>query len=195
MYSTDAIVLSRRPAGEADELVSCYTRDFGKLVIKARSSKKITTKQGIFLHNPSVIQCNFVMTRAGYMFSGIKSIRGYPAISENITALAYVTSFLRLCDRIIYEGQKDEEIWELLCRVFEDADRLAVVENSREELWRAEKEWLLSLLNILGFAPEKLNLKRVKNARQLDIYIQRLLQNKLEYPIEFFGLKNHVQKN
>jgi len=192
MYSTDAIVLGIRPAGEADELVSCYTRDFGKMIIKARSSKKITTKQGIFLHNPSVIRCNFVISRAGYIFSGIKSIKGHSAISDNITALAYTMSFLQLCDRITYEGQKDEEMWELLCKVLQDASSIADKDNSREELWRAEKEWLISLLNILGLAPQNLNLERVKNARQLDIYIRRLLQNKLEYSVEFFGLKNHA---
>lgn len=195
MYSTDAIVLGNRPSGEADELVSCYTRDFGKMVIKARSSKKITTKQGIFLHNPSVIRCNFVMSRAGYIFSGIKSVKDYPAVVGDITALAYVMSFLQLCDRITYEGQKDEEMWELLSKVLEDASGIAGKDNNREELWRAEKDWLMSLLNILGFASQSLNLERVKNAQQLDLYIRRLLQNRLEYSVEFFGLKHHAQKN
>ncbi|MEX0877411.1 MAG: DNA repair protein RecO [Candidatus Spechtbacterales bacterium] len=192
MYFTDAIVLGSRPTGEADELVSCYTRDFGKMIIKARSSKKITTKQGIFLHNPSIIRFNFVISRTGYIFSGIKSIKGHPAISDNITALAYVMSFLQLCDKITYEGQKDEEMWELLCKVLRDASSVAEKDSSREELWKAEKEWLISLLGILGLAPQNLNFERVKNARQLDIYIRRLLQNKLEYSVEFFGLKNHV---
>ncbi|MDX1607948.1 MAG: DNA repair protein RecO [Candidatus Spechtbacterales bacterium] len=197
MYTTEAIVLKTMPMGEADELVSIYTKDFGKLRLRARSSKKITTKQGNFIHSMAILSCNFVSTRAGYLFSGIKSIRGYTDISEDISASAYVSSFFTLCDDIFYDGQKDEEIWQLLCNVLEEA-RGALRENSpdeaREYLWRREKQWLLSLLAILGLKPKNLNLDNVKNARQLDIYLQRVMQNKLERKIEFFGMKATVSQ-
>lgn len=195
MYTTDAIVLRAMQIGEADEFVSVYTRDFGRLWVKARSSKKIKTKQGNFLHSNAVLRCSFVSTRAGYLFSGIKSIKGYNSISEDISASAYVSSFFSLCDSIFYDGQKDEAIWELLENVLEDAASAATKsreDERREHLWRSEKDWLLSLLTILGLKPQKLDFGRVKNARQLDIYLQRLMQNKLERPVEFFGLKTSV---
>ena len=192
MYTTEAIVLKIMPSGEADEFVSIYTKDFGRLHVKARSSKKITTKQGNFLHSTAVLRCNFVSTKGGYLFSGIDSIIGYKEVAEDILASAYVSSFFNICNSIFYDGQKDEAIWELLTGVLEDADKaLALKDESerREYLWRKEKQWLLSLLTIMGLKPKDLGLDKVKNARQLDIYIQRLMQNKLERRIDFFGLK------
>ncbi|MDP4010281.1 MAG: DNA repair protein RecO [Candidatus Spechtbacteria bacterium] len=198
MYSTEAIVLGSVESGEADEMVSFYTKDFGKLSIKVKGSKKSTTKQGNFLHKPSVVAFNFVSARAGYILSGIKSIRDYSAISENIYALAYTSSFLGLASGIFYEGQKDEQTWNLLVSVLEESSDLAEKNAEREQFWKKEKEWLIYLLHILGLKPEKLELGNINDASGIDKYIHDLLTNKLERPIEFFGLrssfKNHASK-
>src|SRR3989338_9688825 len=111
MYKTEAIILSVRKIGEADELINIYTKDFGKLLIKARSAKKITTRQGNFLHTPSIVYCNFVSTRAGYVLSGIKNTKEYPGISRDIFASGFVSSFLELSNSVLSDGQKDEKLW------------------------------------------------------------------------------------
>src|SRR3989344_1792367 len=146
MYKTEAIILSVRKIGEADELINIYTKDFGKLLIKARSAKKITTRQGNFLHTPSIVYCNFVSTRAGYALSGIKNIREYPNISGNIFALGFVSSFLELSDSVLQYEQKDEKLWNLLVRVLEEASGTVGKKDAKQVLWRMEKAWLLTLL-------------------------------------------------
>ena len=203
MYKTEAIILSVRKIGEADELINIYTKDFGKLLIKARSAKKITTRQGNFLHTPSIVYCNIVSTRAGYVLSGIKNTKEYPGISRDIFASGFVSSFLELSNSVLSDGQKDEKLWRLLVRVFEEASgavglpRLVSGETgkkgARHILWRMEKAWLLTLLAVLGLKPEKLKLGGIKSATALDVYIQRMLQDKFERRIYFFGLKTGLE--
>lgn len=187
MYTTDAIVLKIIPVGEADELVSFYTSDFGKMVIKVRGSKKITTKQGNFLHDMALVRISFIMGRAGAILSGIKSIKAYRALSSDLYGCGYTMSYLALCDKLIYEGMSDPALWRLLISVLDEAEELT--RSSKQKLlWQREKLWLMELMNILGLKPNDVNLDRIKNPHQLDYYLQGMLENKFEQPISFFGL-------
>ena len=181
--------MSVRKSGEANELVNFYTKDFGKLLIKATSTKKITTRQGNFLHTPSIVYCSFVSTRAGYVLSGIKSTKEYSNISGDIFALGFVSSFLDLTDSVLQDGQKDEKLWNLFVRVLEESSGTVGKKDARQVLWRMEKAWLLTFLAVLGLKPKKLNLNNIKSASGLDSYIKRILQDKFERQIYFFGLK------
>ncbi|MEX0870019.1 MAG: DNA repair protein RecO [Candidatus Spechtbacterales bacterium] len=189
MYTTDAIVLKAIPTGEADEIVSLYTKDYGKLSMKAKSSKKITTKQGQFLHEPSILRCSFVLSRAGHILSGINNIKGYNNVAQDIMARGYILSFFSICDKVTYEGQKDERIWNLLVSAMEDASGVIGDTNKEKELWKMEKLWLMSFLQILGYKMNNYELHNIKDSSQLDFSIKNILQNRLEQEIEFFGLK------
>lgn len=177
--------------GEADELVSLYTRNFGKLLVRARGTKKITSKQGAFLQEPAICQCSITLARAGYLLSGIKSIRAYPAISDNLYALGYVMSFLNLCDRLIYEAETDEALWQLLVSVLEDCKKVGFAQEKErgEYLWRREKFWLLSLLDILGVKPSKMSLNHIKTSTHLDLELKKLFEQKFNCSVVFFGLR------
>lgn len=187
MHTTDAIVLGMQDAGEYDLLVSFYTREFGKLKIKARGAKKFISKQGAFLHEPSLVRVSFIVGRGGFILAGINSKAYYAIMPKDLFARAYIMSFLSLCDTLLYEGSQDEKLWGLLKDALEEAEHLVNSKNKQETLWRAEKRWLVALMDISGHLPA-LDFSRIKNRRQFDYYIQGLLQNKFERSITFFGL-------
>ncbi|MEX2007951.1 MAG: DNA repair protein RecO [Candidatus Spechtbacterales bacterium] len=191
MYTTDAIILSSRPSGEADELISCYTKDFGKLAIKVKGAKKITTKQGNFLHSFALVRLSFVLGRGGAICSGVTDIENYPHTNRDLYATGYVAAFLALCDTVCYDNQPDEALWQLLTKVLREAEEASSgnAQDKNALLWHKEKIWLISLLDVWGIKPPHLSIEHATNKRQLDHYLQTLLQRKLERPISFFGLK------
>ena len=73
--------------------------------------------------------------------------------------------------------------------MLEEASGTVGKKDAKQVLWRMEKAWLLTLLAVLGLRPEKLKLSNIKSASGLDAYIQRILQDKFERRIYFFGLK------
>ena|SRR3990167_4460835 len=188
MFHTDAIVLNTKDFGEHDQLVSLYTKEFGKLRAKARSSKKATSKQANFLHIPSVISCSLVLGRQGYILSGIINKTTYGKIFSDLFALGYVLSFFNLVDSVIFDNQKDDKVWNLLKRALHDTQSL-VGKNNKNNLWNREKEWILQLLEVLGLG-ERIGAipNKIHNQRQFDDYIKHVLENKLEQKVEFFGL-------
>ncbi|MDX1535905.1 MAG: recombination protein O N-terminal domain-containing protein [Candidatus Spechtbacterales bacterium] len=193
MYSTDAILLSSIPSGEADEFASYFTKEFGKIRLRARSAKKIKTKQGNFMHMPSVVRFSFVAGKSGYIMSGIADEKHYPAITSDLIAQAYVLSFFHLCDDILYNEEKDSALWKLMNRVLDEAENAAKLPEDKKKatLWKSEKDWLMSLLDVLGLKPKEFTPEKAKTKKELDLYIQDLLQQAFERRIDFFGLKAH----
>jgi DNA repair protein RecO (recombination protein O) len=55
-----AIVLSRRPTREYDEIISLYTYDLGRIEVLAKGNKKIISKQSSFLEPFSLIACTII---------------------------------------------------------------------------------------------------------------------------------------
>jgi len=190
VYQTNAIVLARRPLGEHDELVSFYTQDFGKLVIRVRGIKKTTTKQGNFLHTFGVTGISFILGKGGPLLSGVVSVRAYPGVTNHLLAHGYTGSFLALCDKLLYEYAKDDALWKLLVTVLEEAEQISQEEGeAKETLWAKEKMWLVSLMETLGVLPRMLHTEKAANKSQFDHYLQRVLEDKFNTPLSFFGLR------
>ncbi len=186
MYTTEGIVLKTTTSGEYDEIASIYTQDFGKIKARAKSAKKVNTKQGNYLHNFARLRFSFVSGKGISILSGAQTASWYPELQKNLIPQAYVISFFNLCDNIIYEENPDERIYNLFCNALEDAENNAVYRN---KLWKKEKEWLINLLSLMGHKPSNLNLQNIKSPRQLDHYLKQIMQNNLEVPVEFFGEK------
>lgn len=59
-YSTEAIVLDKETNGDLDVRVMLFTKKFGKLIGKAKSARKITSKLSGHLESGNLIQARLV---------------------------------------------------------------------------------------------------------------------------------------
>lgn len=191
MYTTHGILLNSAISGEVDERASIYTADFGKIKVRVRGAKKVQTKQGNYLHTPAVLRFSFVAGKSGHILSGVTNTKNYPALASDLIAQAYVISFFQLCDSLTYDEDPDEKVWSLLNSVLDSAEKASVLggKDKKEALWKEEKGWLVSLLDIFGLRPSEFDPGKIKTKQELDIYIQNMMQQAFERPIEFFGLK------
>lgn len=199
MHTTNVIVLNTRGIGEYDQIVSLYTKKFGKIRVVVKSARKITTKQGNFLHTLGVYECSFISGRSGYILAGIQSPalsqveqgkKTYFTINSDLFALGYITSFLKLVDSVIYDNQQDGSIWKLLTSSLTDAEK--IIQNGvdiQSKLWQREKLWVIELLDILGLRPQTFALDNIRTQRELDKYLKEILENKFEEHISLFGFK------
>lgn len=194
MYITDAIVLRVWEKGENDFMVSFFTKDFGKMVITVRGAKKIETKQGNLLHKFSVVKIMFIMGRHSPILRSIMEVRFFPEINSNLYGYGYLSSFLVLCDKILYENTKDEGLWDLLNSAISDVS-LIIKENKKvdmvcRELWSKEKEWLYLLIDIMGVKEynEIKDIDKIDNRKKVDLFFKERLEKSFNIPVDFFGL-------
>ncbi|MCL5733350.1 MAG: recombination protein O N-terminal domain-containing protein [Patescibacteria group bacterium] len=102
-YFSEAIVLRKEPVNEADYSVSLFTKSFGKVVAKAKSAQKITSKLAAHLEPGNLIQARLIEKNSLQIIEALK-----------IASLPIMIADLDKLDLILAENQPDENIWLIL---------------------------------------------------------------------------------
>lgn len=121
-YSTEAVVLHKEPIGESDVLVSLYTPAYGKIVARAKSARKITSKLAAALEPANIISARILVHSTYQIVDAVSLNRGtaWRASPESLRALLM---FLRAVHDIVPEGETFPYVWESTYSLFEGDPR------------------------------------------------------------------------
>jgi len=115
---TRALVLNRRPLGEQDGLVSFFTQDFGKIVARARSIRKPTSKLSAHLQPLSFVKIRFVKLGDKEIFL-ITDCVWDDALRPFQTHKRYdMLNMLSFVNAVTFDLQTDRRLWHFLEEVF-----------------------------------------------------------------------------
>jgi DNA repair protein RecO (recombination protein O) len=141
-----AIILRRKPFGEADLMLTLYTQRNGKVRVVAKGARKITSKMLGFTELFTVVLCQLDFSTSIPIVSQVSHEKIFDGIAENRTLYERLSVLSELIDR----GCQEEEPNAGLFHVLEDGFDNLVVENHPLELtvllWR--------VITMLGFAPQ-----------------------------------------
>lgn len=102
-FITDAVVLNKGPSMDFDARYSFFTRRFGKIVGKAKSVRKITSKLAGHLEPGNLVRIRFVERNGG---GGTQVV---DALKDRTLEIALPN--LRLLDMMLHEGEPDAALW------------------------------------------------------------------------------------
>ena len=110
----NGIVLRSKDYKEADQLLTVYTRELGKVTVQARGVKKTSSKlrSGILLFSHT----NLVLT-AGKAFpivTGAATESAFPELRSDFTRMSYASYAAELLDQVIADSQPDEALFLLV---------------------------------------------------------------------------------
>lgn len=105
---TEAIVLDREDLREADSRIFLYTENFGKIIAKAKSARKITSKLSAHLEPLNLIQVRLVASKDFQVVDSLRVDRLKPEM----------LSILRLVKEISTENYPDQFLWQVLKRQY-----------------------------------------------------------------------------
>lgn len=108
-YISEAVVLGAYPNGDMDLRVSLFTKRFGKLVAKAKSARKITSKLAGHLQSGNLVQVRLV-EKGG--LPGQASLQVVDALKNS--RLAASLPDLYFLDRLLAEAEPDLELWQAI---------------------------------------------------------------------------------
>lgn len=145
-----AVVLNIRDHRENDRIITCYTRQLGKIEILVRSAKKITSKlahltSGLYALLDLVIEPgkNF------YHLVGGKAMRHYRQILNDYKKNILTAQILKIVDGVIKPAKIDQRIFELIVKSLERVDKTTTAQAEIIVL-----AFIIKLLAILGHKPE-----------------------------------------
>lgn len=149
-----AIILNRSDYRESDSLVTVYTRDFGKLALVARGTKKNKSKLAGHLE-PICLSDILIIKGRGFDYVGSALAKNsFLGIKDSLNKLYYAGQTIRWFSRLVKDAVPDERLFLLLSRWLE------VLDNYEDEQFTKENGELyftffaLKLLTELGYKPE-----------------------------------------
>ena len=149
-YRSQGFFLKKSARGEADELFTIYTKDFGKLKIIGKAIRKITSKLrgGVGLFYLSDIE--FIQGKTHKTLTDASLIENFKDIRQNLVKLRIANEIAELVDSLIAKEEKDEKIWELLNEVFQKLNNPRLPVASCQLLYYY---FFWHLVSILGYQP------------------------------------------
>lgn len=167
-FKLEGIVIKRRNIGEADRIVTVFTKSLGKVQIKAKGVRKISSRRSghIELLNHCVLSLH--QTNLMPILTEVQSFENFSLLKSDLKRVGSAFHICELVDGLCAENQANEEIFELLSTTLKklsNATRLSDV----------IYEFEIEILKSLGFYKHTENLKI--NTRAL---IEEILERKLK---------------
>ena len=143
-----AIVLRHADWGEADRLVTLFTREQGKLRAVAKGARKITSRKAGHLEPFTHVKLQLARGRSLFIVTQADTIDAFLSLRETLVMTGTASYVVELLDRFVYE---DEGANPTLFRLLSDTlKRLS----TGEDIWLAVRYYEMRLLDFLGFRPQ-----------------------------------------
>jgi DNA repair protein RecO (recombination protein O) len=154
-YNTIGLVLKRKDYQETDRLFCLYTKDFGKMDILAKGTKKISSKLNAYLEPLYLIK---VMIAKGKVFDKLANcdlIKSYQNLRQDIFGFYLLNYLAEATDGLIVGQTLQNDKFELLVQTLDILDLELVKKSaSQGQLLFLANLYFLKLLNLLGYQPE-----------------------------------------
>lgn len=123
MHFTQGLVLKKSSQGEADAVLFIFTRDFGKIRAVAKGIKKESAKLKGHLELLNLSSIGFVLGKSGERITQAELVNFWPVLRADYEKLGAALRMAELVDRYCLTGDRDEKLWELLMKSFEELEK------------------------------------------------------------------------
>ncbi len=166
-FKTEGIVIKRRNTGEADRIITVFTKYNGKLRIKAPGVRKITSRRSshIELLNLSVLTLYHSSRSQIPILTEAQTLHAFDMIKGDLAKIGKAFYVCELVDKLCPENQENRAIFHLIkqtLKTFNYSDESRIVDEFEEKI-----------LSILGFMPHKYPLL------DRQAFIEQILERKL----------------
>lgn len=147
-FRVEAVVLRHADYGEADRLLTLYTRQLGKTRALAKGARKIASRKAGHIEPFTHVRLQLAKGRDMLLITQADTVDAYQPLREDLILTSQAAYILELLDRFTYEDElENSAIFRLL------TDTLARLA-SKADPWLVTRYYEMRLLDHLGFRPQ-----------------------------------------
>jgi DNA repair protein RecO (recombination protein O) len=151
LMRTQAIIVRKINTNEYDQVVVCYTKEFGKMAAVAKSIMKPKSIQAMHLDLFNLVNFDLVDGRAFPIITGAQLETSHMNIKSSLPHLAVAYFFAEVMNKIVYDNDKDDELWEFSNHFLSELNSIAKQDNDPSNFFRHSQA---RLLEILGYSAD-----------------------------------------
>ena len=145
----DAVVLRHGDYGEADRMLTLYTRQLGKARAIAKGARKMASRKAGHIEPFTHVKLQLAKGRSDiFIVTQAETVDAYLSLRDDLILTGHASYMLELLDRFTYVDEtENSSIFRLLT---ESLSRLA----SNHDPWLVIRYYEIRLLDHLGFRPQ-----------------------------------------
>ena len=147
LYRCEAIVLARMDFGEADRIVTLYSRQNGKLRVIAKGARRPLSRLGPHLEYFSRSRLMLAKGRELDVVTGAETEDAHLAIRDDLDAFGHASHMVEILARMTEDRQENAAVFDLL------ASSLRLLADG-VDAFHVTRHYELGLLTLLGYRPE-----------------------------------------
>ncbi len=122
-YKTEGIVLKRRNFGEADRIITLFSKHYGKIVALARGVRRITSRRAASLEPATQAVFFFARGKTWDILTQAQLINSFAAARRNLARVTQTYQILEVTDLLTRDHQPHPEIYDLLVATLIDLNQ------------------------------------------------------------------------
>jgi DNA repair protein RecO (recombination protein O) len=147
-FRVEAVVLRHVDYGEADRMLTLYTRQLGKTRALAKGARKIASRKAGHIEPFTHVKLQLAKGRDMPIVTQADTIDAYQPLREDLILTSQASYVMELLDRFTYSDDTDNST--LFRLLTETLSRLA----SKTDPWLVIRYYEIRLLDHLGFRPQ-----------------------------------------
>jgi DNA repair protein RecO (recombination protein O) len=148
IYHTHGFILSSRNRGEANKMLTIYTREMGLVHAAAQGIRLHKSKLRFTLQDFSYVNVDLVRGKEIWRVTSAKHISSFPFARSNTPSLILITRVSKLLERLCTGESPSESIFDDFIQALYLLDDENISRDSREAL---ELHLVLRIMNSLGY--------------------------------------------
>ena len=147
-FRASAVVVRHGDWGEADRLLTLYTREQGMVKALAKGARKITSRKAGHLQPFTHVTVQLAKGRDLLIVTQAETVDAFLPLHDNLIKTGYAAYIVELLYRFSYEEEGgNPSLFKLL------VDTLGRIEKE-DEAWLSVRYYEMRLLDIVGFRPQ-----------------------------------------
>ncbi len=143
----EAVVLRHSDWGEADRMLTLFTRELGKLRVVAKGVRRLRSRKAGHLEPFTRVALMLARGRDIWIVTQADTLDAFLPLRDNLERTAYAAYVAELLDRFTYEEGENPSLYRLFVEALE---RVAALEDPVPAI----RYYEVRLLDLLGFRPE-----------------------------------------
>jgi len=145
-YTSEGIVLTRRNFGEADRILSIYSKDHGRISLIAKGVRKPKSKKRGHIEVFNLVKFQAALGHGLDIMLEAEVANDFESIRGSLKKISLAYYFMEVVGRITHEGESNIELFNL---IFSSLTKL----QTTKELKKLRLEFLQDILTLLGYWP------------------------------------------
>ncbi|MCL5004178.1 MAG: DNA repair protein RecO [Patescibacteria group bacterium] len=174
-FGDEAVVIRRQYIGEADVLLTLFTRGHGKIRVLAKGSRKINSRRGGNLDLLNHIKVLVSHGRTFDLLNQAETVNSFAHLKKRVEDISKAYYLCELTDKLSAEGEPSVYIFELLLETLAN-----FLNKTTPRIWDFE----FRLLEHLGF----ISASQRQGKKGLRVYVEEILERELKTPTFYHHL-------